>query len=66
MAFAGSAERAYQWLLLNHRVDFDAVNGHARLMMEVGGRDGQGGSYGVDIIEGRITRDFTGRRGSPR
>jgi hypothetical protein len=61
MAFAGAAERAAQWMLLNHRVPFDATNGHARLIMDVGGRAGQGGVYGVDIVEGRLNEDFTGR-----
>jgi len=65
MAFAGSAERAAQWILLNHRVPFDSETGHARLMMEVGGRAGQCGSYGLDLIEGRVSADFTGRRWQP-
>jgi len=62
MAFSGSAERAAQRILLNHRVPFDSSNGHARLIMEVSGRFGQCGLYGVDVIEGRVEADFTGRR----
>jgi hypothetical protein len=61
MAYSGSAERAAQWILLNHRVPFDPMAGHARLAMIVGGRAGQAGAYGVDIVEGRVNDDLTGR-----
>lgn len=58
---SGSAERAGQWMLINHRVPFDEANGCARLMLLFGGRSGQAGRLGVDIVEGQLNDDFTGR-----
>lgn len=64
MAFSGSGEVAAQWILLNHRREFDPTTGHCRLWMYAGGRVGQGGRWGVDIIEGCLQDDFTGRHWS--
>ncbi|MCC9606213.1 AAA family ATPase [Blastopirellula sp. JC732] len=61
MSFAGSAERAAQWLLINHRVPFDSSAGHCRLWMAFGGRAGQSGLYGLDIHEGQLDQNFRGR-----
>lgn len=61
MAFAGAAEMAAQWLLVNHRTEYDWAHGHCRLIMCGGGRAGQSGKWGLDIIEGQLADDFTGR-----
>ena len=43
MTYAGAGETAAQWLLLNHRVPFDAETGECKIWMLWGGRAGQHG-----------------------
>ncbi|MFO0881547.1 MAG: AAA family ATPase [Gemmataceae bacterium] len=62
MAFAGSAERAGQWILVNHREPFDPTQGRASLRLHVGGRAGQSAVIHLDIEEGCLQADLTGRR----
>lgn len=55
IAWSGFAEFSAQWLLLSRRSKFDAEIGNHELWLNVGGRAGHGGLYGVDIREGRRT-----------
>ena len=58
MAWAGAAEIARQWWLLNHCVPYDLETGTARLMLFAGGSAGHGGAYAVDIEEGMVHEDL--------
>ena len=51
-AFAGVAEYAAQWLLLNRQKLFEPGSGHHDLWLTIGARAGHGGLYGVSIDEG--------------
>ena len=51
ISFSGTAEWAGQWILLGHRAPFDSNAKLTKLWMNIGGRVGHGGLYGVDIDE---------------
>ena len=53
-AFAGVAEYAAQWLLINRQRPYDPGSGHHDLWLTIGGRAGHGGLYGVTIDEGQF------------
>jgi hypothetical protein len=53
-AFAGVAEFAAQWLLINPQRPYVPGSGHHDLWLTVGGRAGHGGLYGVSIDEGEF------------
>src|SRR5262249_32178075 len=46
----------------NPRKPYDADTGSHWLWMTFGGSMGQGGVFGVDVVEGLLREDFTGRR----
>jgi hypothetical protein len=63
LAFAGIAEFARQWLLVNHRTEYQPGSGAHDLILSIGGSAGHSSGWSVHIDEGR---DAENRRWSVR
>ena len=64
LAMSGFSEFARQWLLINRRTPYKDGSGQHELWLRIGGSAGFGSLWGVDIKEGVIQDDFSGRQWS--
>lgn len=61
LAFAGIGEYARQWILINRKHAYDPKSGMHELLMTVGGSAGHAGCWDVDVHEGSLRADLSGR-----
>jgi hypothetical protein len=61
LSHSGIAEFARQWLLLSRRQEYDEDSGFHELWLAIGGSVGHSCLHALDIDEGRMADDFSGR-----
>jgi AAA domain len=62
LAYSGFPEFARQWILVSRRDPSEVFTGQSHLHLSVGGSVGHNGSYELDVDEGELSEDFTGRK----
>lgn len=61
LSHAAFAEFARQWILVNRRKPYRPGSGLHKLNLSVGGSAGQSGLWALDLHEGQLNDDFSGR-----
>ena len=61
LAMSGFSEFARQWMLINRRTPYQDDTGEHELWLRIGGSAGFSSLWGVNIVEGTVREDFSGR-----